>query len=262
MTAHHIEKHGPALRVTCLFVLMLAGAGCAFKVVHTPPLVVTDPQTGVVRVVNYPAQILVHDDQSLWDVHQIKNNIVGLFDGEFLHWVDVGLDVVLPGPDQLPLQHGIEWIKNEYAQLPDWAPVRIVGGFFSAFAIEKTTVLGAVRIARAPKEPMSYFVFTRVVYLTDWLQDTVGELNTGLGHLVPWEGSFVPGFVTAPINSAVDWMQFGAIEGYLYVFREINIGLDNALYGWEWCWGGSVSLFVDTAVPVDQAPSQDAPAKP
>lgn len=254
--------HRLAFRITATAVLMLTCAGCAFKVVHTPPLIVTDPQTGVVRVVNYPAQILVHDDQSLWDVHQIKNNIVGLFDGEFLHWVDVGLDAVIPGPDREPVENGIEWIKNEYAQLPDCAPVRIVGGFFSAFGIEKTTVLGAYRIARAPKEPISYFAVTRVVYLSDWVQDTVGEVNTGLGHLVPWEGSFVPSFMTAPINDAMDWMQFGAIEGYLWAFRELNIGADNALYGWEWCWGGTVSLFVDTAEPVDQAPAQDAPAKP
>ena len=31
MTAHHIEKHGPALRVMCLFVLLLACAGCGIQ---------------------------------------------------------------------------------------------------------------------------------------------------------------------------------------------------------------------------------------
>src|SRR6185436_20659957 len=44
--------HRLAFRITASAVLMLSGAGCAFKVVHTPPLIVSDPQTGVVRVVN------------------------------------------------------------------------------------------------------------------------------------------------------------------------------------------------------------------
>ncbi len=200
--------------------------GCAYHVVHTPPLTVRDFETGEQRVVTYPAYILVHDEQSNWDGHQIKNNIVGVFDGEFIHWIDAGIDTVIPGPDHLPIEHGIEWVKNNYAQLPDIAPVRIVGGFFTAFQLEKTTVLGGVRIINAPGDPISYFAVTRVVYLTDWLQDTVGEANTGLGHLVPWEGAFFPGFVTSPVNGAVDWAQTGAITGYIYVFREITIAFE------------------------------------
>ena len=238
--------------------VMLACTGCAFKVIRTPPLVITSA-TGGEQVVKYPAYVLVHDPQSRWDAHQIKDNIVGLFDGEVVHWLDLGLDSATPGPDRLPLQHGIEWIKNEYAQLPDCAPVRIVGGFFSAFAIEKTTLLGGVRIASAPGEPISYFLVTRVIYLTDWVQDTLGEANAGLGHLVPWEGSFFPSFVTAPINDVVDWAQSGAITGYTWVFRQINIGVDDILYGWEWVWGGVVSLFVDVGSADDEETSESAP---
>ncbi len=242
--------------------LALCCSGCAFKVVHTPPLAVGSPDGGPDRFVYYPAQVLVHDANSNWDAHQVKNNIVGLFDGEVVHWLDLGLDAGIPGPDRRPLQNGVEWIRNGYAQLPDCAPVRIVGGFFSAFFIERTTVLAGVKIAAAPGDPVSYFVITRVIYLTDWVQETLGEVNTGLGHLVPWEGAFIPAFVTAPINGAMDWAQSGAITGYTWVFRQINLGIDNVLYECEWAWGGVVSLFVDTGEPVDQAPSQTAPGKP
>lgn len=244
-----------ALAVLCV-------TGCAYRIVHTPPLSVTDIETGEIRVVEYPVYVLVHDEHSGWDGHQIKNNIVGVFDGELVHWIDAGLDAGIPGRDQLPIEHGIEWVKNGYAQLPDIAPVRIVGGFFTAFQLEKTTVLGGVRIANAPGDPISYFAVTRTIYLTDWLQDTVGEANTGLGHLVPWEGAFFPAFVTSPVNDAVDWAQSEAITGYIYVFREITIGLDKVIYAWEWAWGALVSLFVSDAEPVDQAPSQSGESSP
>lgn len=240
----------------------LGSSGCAFAVVHTQPLEVRDLVTGETHVVNYPVYVLVHDEESGWDAHQIKDNIAGLFEGEIVHWVDAALDTGIPGPDEHPVASGIESLKNGYAQLPDIAPVRIVGGFFGAFGIEKCTVLGGVRIAGAPGDPISYFAVTRVIYLTDWVQDTLGEANTGLGHLVPWPGAFVPAFVTAPINDAVDWAQSGAITGYVYVYREINTATDDVLYAWEWAWGAAVSLFVDHGEPVNQSPSQAGPAKP
>jgi hypothetical protein len=250
------------LGATAAVLFALGGTGCAYHVVHTAPLVVQSPEMGVARIVSYPVYVLVHDEQSLWDGHQIKDNIIGLFDGEIVRWIDLGLDAGIPGRDQLPVQNGIEWVKNGYAQLPDVAPVRIVGGFFTAFAIEKSTILGGVRISGALWDPISYFGFTRVVYLSDWVQETLGEVNTGLGHLVPWEGAFVPAAVTAPVNGAVDWAQFGAVTGYVYLLRQVSIGFDDLIYGWEWCWGAGVSLFVDDGEPVNQSPSQSAPASP
>jgi hypothetical protein len=59
----------------------------------------------------------------------------------------------------------------------------------------------------------------------------------------------------------MDWAESAAMTGYIWVFREINIGLDNFLYGCEWAWGSAVSIFVETGEPVDQAPSQAAPSK-
>jgi hypothetical protein len=239
--------------------MALACSGCAYKVVRPPPLFVHLP-TGDTRTVYYPAYVLVHDDQSAWDAHQIKNNIVGFFDTELLHCVDVGLDALIPGPDHHPIESGIESLKNAWAQLPDCAPVRIIGGFFSAIGIEKTTVISGIIIYDNPGDPISWFLVTRAVYLTDWIQDTLGEFNTGLGYLVPWEGSFIPAFMTAPINDAVDWMQSDVITGYIWLFHELNIGVDNFLYSCEEGYGGVVSVFVDTGVPVDQSPVQSAPA--
>ncbi len=172
-----------------------------------------------------------------------------------MHWIDLPLDAVIPGPKRHPVETGIEWIKNSYAQLPDCAPVRIVDGFFSALEVEKVTVVSGARIAIAPADPTNYgFVFSRVIYLTDWVQDTLGEVNTGLGYLVPWPGPFVPYVVTAPVNSGVDWAQHGALTLYIYVFRKISVGLDDALYGGEWAWGRVVSVFVRKGQPVNQEP--------
>jgi hypothetical protein len=248
---------------TCRFaleaILALGCAGCAFKVVRTPPLFIRTSGTGAVKVVNYPARILVHDDQAFWDMHQVKNNIVGVFNTEIIHLVDVGLDAVIPGPDRSPLESGVDAIKNGWAQLPDWAPMRIIGGFFSALRIEQTTLFGGVFIP-ATGDPITIFVLTRVIYLTDWIQDTLGEVNTGLGYLVPWPGPFVPVFLTGPVNDVVDWCQTAVITGYVWVFRQINIGVDYALYGGEYAWGDFVSNFIEDGEPVFQAPSDSAPA--
>lgn len=224
--------------------LMLGQAGCAFKVVRPAPLVVESPETGEVRVVKYPAYVVVHDSDSFWDAHQIKDNLIGLTEAEVIHWIDIAADGITPGPDHRPLENSIEWTKNSYAQLPDCAPVRIVGGLFSALFVEKTTLLASVRVANAPTDPISYFVFTRVIYLTDWVQETLGEANTGAGYLVPWSGPFIPLAATAPVNRGVDWTQSGAIALYVHVFHKVSVGLDYALDGCETAWGGVVWCFV------------------
>lgn len=235
-------------------VSMAVCPGCAFKIVRPPPLIVKSPETGTEQRVEYPAYVLVHDASSFWDAHQIKDNIIGLFDGEIVHWIDLPLDAVMPGPKRRPVETGIEWIKNSYAQLPNCAPVRIVDGFFSALEIEKVTVVTGTRIVLAPTDPLTYTLFTRVIYLTDWVQDTLGEVNSGLGYLVPWPGPLIPYVVTDPINRGVDWTQRGALTLYIYVFRKISVGLDDGLYGGEWVWGKVVSMFVSKGQPVNQQP--------
>lgn len=224
--------------------LLLGGAGCAFKVVRPAPLVVESPETGIVGVLKYPAYVVVHDSDSFWDGHQIKDNLIGLSEGEVIHWIDLGVDGLTPGPPHLPLENGIEWTKNTYARLPDCAPVRIVGGLFSALFAEKTTLVSGARIASAPTDPVSYFVFTRVIYLTDWVQETLGEANTGAGYLAPWQGPFIPQAATGPVNKGVDWTQSGAIALYVHVFHKVSGGLDYAIDGGEAAWGGLVGYFV------------------
>ena len=225
--------------------LLLGCPGCV-SVVRPPPLVVESPENNEVHVVKYPSYIIVHDSESFWDAHQVKDNLVGLADGEVMHWIDLGVDGVTPGPSNRPVENGIEWIKNNYAQLPDSAPVRIVDGLFSALGIEKTTVVNAFWIAMYPTNPVSYCAFTRVVYLTYWVQETLGEANTGAGYLAPWEGPFVPKAATEPVNKGTDWTQRGAIALYVYVFQKVNIGLDSAIDGCEYAWGGMAWCFVDT----------------
>ncbi|MFZ4394367.1 MAG: hypothetical protein ACOYOU_01925 [Kiritimatiellia bacterium] len=237
------------LRSTCFLniaapLLLLVGGGCV-SVVRPPPLIVGSAETGAVRVVNYPAYIMVHDSAYCWDAHQIKDNAIGLTEGEVVHWVDLTADGLTPGPANKPVENSMEWIKNSYAQLPDCASVRIVGGLFSAVGIEKTTLLtGATRIAMAPTDPVSYFLFTRVIYLTDWVQETLGEVNAGTDHLVPWPGQPLPKTVTSPANAGVDWAQSGAIALYVYVFHKVSVSLDYALDGCEAAYGGVVWCFV------------------
>ena len=96
----------------------------------------------------------------------------------------------------------------------------------------------------APTDPVSYFVFTRVIYLTDWAQETLGEVNTGAGHLVPWSGPLIPKAVTVPASAGVDWAQSGAISLYVYVFHKVSVGLDYALDCCESAYGGVVWCFV------------------
>lgn len=231
-----------SMAITAL--LVLGGTGCAFHVVRPQPLVIGSTETGNRRVVTYPAYVLVHDSESFWDAHQIKDNLFGLTEVDIVHSVDRGIDAMTPGPRHRPVENSIEWIKNDYAQLPDCAPVRIVDGLFSALGIEKTTLIGGAHIVSAPADPLSYFVFTRVIYLTDWVQETLGEVNKGAGYLAPWPGPFVPLTVTAPVNCGVDRTQTGAIALYVYAVHKMNLGLDSMIDMGETTWGGIVGVFV------------------
>jgi hypothetical protein len=224
--------------------LLLGGAGCSFTVVRPPPLVVGSANGGEIRVVKYPAYVLVYNSDSFWDPHQIKDNLIGLTEGEIVHWLDLAIDGMTPGPRRRPLENRIEWIKNNYAQLPDCAPVRIVGGLFHALGIEKTTPIQGADIAYAPVSPLSYFVFVRVVYLTEWVHETLGEVNAAAGHLAPWPGTFIPQSATAPVNRGVDWTQKGAISLYVTIFYKVDVGLDRAIDCFQAAYGGVIGLFV------------------
>ena len=224
--------------------LLLGGAGCSFTVVRPPPLVVGSASGGEIRVVKYPAYVLVYDSDSFWDPHQIKDNLIGLTEGEIVHWIDLAIDGMTHGPKHRPLQNSIEWIKNNYAQLPDCAPVRIVGGLFYAVGIEKTTLIQGGEIAYNPASLLSYFVFTRVIYLTAWVHETLGEVNTAAGHLAPWPGTFIPQSATAPVNRGVYWSQKGAISLYVTVFHKVDAGLDRTIDVFQAVYGGVVGVFV------------------
>jgi hypothetical protein len=216
-----------------LFLLLLSG--CTYKVVRPQPLTIGSPETGGVRIIHYPAHIVVHDSHSAWDAHQLKDNIMGVRDLELVRVVDFGLGAVTP--DERPTETGIEWIKNRYAQLPDCAAVRIVDGLFSALGLEKLPI-------GDPSDPLTYFAVTRVVYLTDWLQETVGEFNTLGGYVNPWSDALVPHVATQPLNTGMDWLQAGAIAGYVQIFRYLNIGADYVIDAGESAWGGVVWCFV------------------
>lgn len=224
------------LRVLAAGVLLLGCTGCAYKVVRPAPLLAANPSNGGEQNVTYPAYIVVHDSESPWDVHQIKSNLVGFTEYEVVYVIDLGLDGITPGRRRRPIESGVEWIKNAYAHMPDLAPVRIVGGFFSALGLEKITILSALA------NPM--FALTRVVYITDWVQDTLGEVNAAAGYLVPWKGPFIPRAATAPVNRTVDWTQSGVITGYIYVIHKVNIGVDAAIDTGENTYGGFIGLFV------------------
>jgi hypothetical protein len=224
--------------IVVVALLVLSSTGCAFRVVRPQPLVVGSAESGNQRVVEYPAYVLVHDSESFWDAHQIKDNLFGLTEVSIVHIFDLGIDAATPGPKHRPLENGIEWIKNHYAQLPDCAPVRIVGGFFYALGMEKTTLIaGANTTILSPTDPT-------LIYLTNWVQETLGELNTAGGYIVPWSGPFIPRPATAPVNRCVDWTQAGAIGLYIYIVNKVNIGLDSTISGCESAWGGVVGWFV------------------
>ena len=96
-------------RMILVALILLGASGCAFSVVRPQPLIVGSEKAGNLRVVKYPAYVLVHDSESFWDAHQIKDNLVGLGQVEVVHSLDLAVDGITPGPRHRPLENSIEW---------------------------------------------------------------------------------------------------------------------------------------------------------
>ncbi|MHC4510362.1 MAG: hypothetical protein ACYTAO_15650 [Planctomycetota bacterium] len=187
--------------------------------------------------------VLVHDEDSFWDAHQIKNNILGLTELEVVRVLDITLDTLTPGPERRPVENGIEWTKNQYAKLPPWAGVVIVRELFWAMGIEKLC------LARG-----SGF-FPRVVYLTDWLQTTLGEMNRVAGYAVPGQETLIPRKWTATPNRGVDWAQSRVMGAYIFLYQGLDWCLDKTIAGGEIVWQKTVWLVV-TPVVLSKNPAQ------
>jgi hypothetical protein len=83
-----------------------------------------------------------------------------------------------------------------------------------------------------------------VIYLTEWVHETLGEVNAAAGHVAPWPGTFIPQSATAPVNHGVDWSQKGAIGLYVTVFDKVDVGLDYVIDRCQEAYGGVVYIFV------------------
>jgi len=237
-----------ALSALILLVIPLAAtlSGCAFKIIRPEVMTVRRAPDGKPEEMRYPLRIIVHDKESFWDAHQIKSNLIGLSDLSAVHTLDLVIDAVTPGPDKRPLENSIEWIKNQYAKLPRWAPVNIVGRLFWAMGLEKSSY--GRRAVFIP----------RIVYLIDWVRFTVGELNRVAGHAVPWNGGLIPKRWTAASDRGMDWAENSVIASYIRIAQGIDWGLDKSLDGGEWCWQKTVWAF---AVPFVRPPKSE-PSKP
>lgn len=230
---HKISLRSLISRIVLPVMLSLWFTGCAFKVVRPETILVKVPETGETEIIEYPAYVITHDSDSPWDAHQIKNNIVGFLDLEIVRILDITIDLLIPFREQRPIENSIELVKNSYAQIPDCIPVRVIGGFFRALGIEKLC------ISRA-----SFYFFPRLVYLTDWVQETLGEVNIAAGYIAPWRGAFVPKTATKPLNDGVDWAQSSAIGIYIRILHQLNSFADHVIDSGESAWAGIIRLFI------------------
>ena len=203
------------------FALMAPLAACAFKIIPPHTVTVQRAPDGEPHTLHYPVQVIVHDEESFWDLHQIKNNVIGLADLEAVRVVDILADLLVPGPERRPVENGIEWIKNRYAELPPYGPVKIIGELFWAIGPEKAAANRGT------------FFFPRVIYVTEWLQVLFGELNSMSGFLFINRETLIPRKWTAVPNRGVDWAQSRLIGLYVYLFQGIDWCLDKAIDGVE-----------------------------
>jgi hypothetical protein len=220
--------------LAALLVALCGSAGCITRVLRPDPLFVPDASTGEPKKVTYPVVVIAHDPDSFWDWHQIKDNLIGLGELEAVRVLDLGADAVTPGPETRPFESAIEWIKSEYASLPRWAPFNILGGLFSALGLEKTCVNRVLGF------------FPRIIYVTDWIQDSLGELNRLAGHLIPWPGQdrLIPSSVTALFSSGVDGLERWSLGAYVFVVWTLDEAVDKLVDAGEGAWAGIVWVVV------------------
>lgn len=228
------KLHPPGL-ILCrimLFIICASAfvlfAGCAFTIVPPETAVIPATDNAPEMAVRYPMRVITHHSESFWDLHQVKRNIQGLMDTQFVRMFDIAVDTVIPAPEIRPLESGIEGLKYSWAMLPDRAPVRITGDLFHALGIEKLSI------------SRGYYFFPRMVYLTDWVQRGLGEANQLAGLAVPGGDRLIPVAVTTPINSGVDGAQSGLIGAYIFVFGTIDQGLDALIDGLEATYAGVI----------------------
>lgn len=216
-----------SLRCALAGALLLLLTGCTVQIVRPDPLLAV--RDGEAVWIHYAPTAVVHDEYAFWDLHNIKNNVVGLTEFEVVRTADMLLDTLIPGPERRPVENGIEWVKNEYARLPPCAPVNIVGGLFQAIGPEK--------LCYGRQEEF----FPRFVYLSDWVQETLGECNRVAGYAAPWGDRFIPPRIADPGNRAVDWAQNGLIGAYLYVVQFISVAVDRGIDHVEAGVGAAIS---------------------
>lgn len=213
-----------------LAAMMATGAGCAFKVIPPETVTVHRAPDGEPHTIRYPAQVIVHDDESFWDWHQIKFNLVGLTDLEAVRIVDILADILTPGPERRPAENAIEWVKNEYAKLPPYGPVKIVGELFWAIGLEKASYGRGIGF------------FPRIIYVTEWFQVSMDEMNSVAGFLLLNREALIPKKWTAAPNRGVDWTQSRALGLYIYLFQGLDWCTDKAIDGAEFAWQKTVWL--------------------
>ena len=222
---------------TILALLLLAtccATGCLTSVVRPEPLVIQDPLTGETKTVRYPLVVITHDPNSFWDWHQIKDNILGLMELEGVRIFDVCADTLLiPGEEARPLENGIEAFKNAYSRLPRIAPFNTIGEFFSALGLEKTC------FNRGP------LFFPRIVYMTDWVQNTLGDADHIAGTIVLDRDTLFPSSITTPLGHGVNWMQKRSLGNiYVFILWTLDELADEAIDVGEAAWGKAVWCIV------------------
>ena len=230
--SHRLRVRPQIVLIALAIALVAVLSGCAFRIIPPETMTVYRAPDGKPEQIHYPMQVVVHDRESFWDGHQIKDNIFGLSDLEVVRVLDMLADLPNPGPERRPIENAIEWIKNQYAQLPPWPPVNIAGGLFEALGLEKTSILTAYG-RRGLSIP-------QLIYLLHWVRASMGELNRTAGYAIPGQDGWIPKKWLAAPNRAMDRTEDALIGSYIWIFQGLDWCMDVAISGGEWGWQQTV----------------------